>query len=86
MRSVSTFPKPPELPTLPSSCVTRASTHLSMIRLGITEMETAKQDRVLLGFFSVAIFGWSVTQAMKRLKKKTWGGSGVRSLVRTLEE
>jgi hypothetical protein len=65
---------PPRMPTLPSSCVTRASTHLRMIRLGISEMETADEDRVILGFFSVAIFGWSVTQALGRLK--TWDRPG----------
>jgi hypothetical protein len=69
MSSVTGFPKPPPLPTLPSSCATRASTHLSMIRLAITEMETGEHDRVLLGFFSVAIFGRSFIYAVERLKR-----------------
>jgi hypothetical protein len=41
-----------------------------MVRLGARDMLEADQDRVLLGFFSVALFGRSVTLALQHLK--TW--------------
>lgn len=53
----------------PSMVVTRAGTLLRMVRLGLTELETAtEQDRILWGLLSVAVFGRSVTLVMQSLR------------------
>jgi hypothetical protein len=46
----------------------RASTHLRLARLGLVDMESADHDRILLGYFTVAVFGRSCTLALQRLK------------------
>lgn len=57
-------------PEMPSNCVTRAGTHLRMVQLGLSDMESADHDRVTLGYYTVAIFGRSVSLALQHLK--TW--------------
>jgi hypothetical protein len=39
-----------------------------MVRQGLRDMEEADPDRVLFGFFGVAVFGRSVAFALRRLK------------------
>jgi len=63
-------PPVPPPSEMPSSCLTRAVTHLRVAHLGLRDMEASDQDRVLLGFFGVAVFGRSVTLALQHLK--TW--------------
>jgi len=58
------------IPDMPSNCLTRAATHLNMARLGLGDMSETQQDRVVLGFCSVAVFGRSVTLALHHLR--TW--------------
>lgn len=55
---------------MPSVVLTRSWTHLRMVKLGLDDMEDTEQDRVLLGFFSVAVFGRSVSLALQRLKTR----------------
>jgi hypothetical protein len=65
---VSAFPPSVDPPEFPSNCVMRASTHLRLARLGLVDMESADHDRILLGYFTVAVFGRSCTLALQRLK------------------
>lgn len=60
---------PGELPDMPSNCLTRAQTHLNMARLGLSDMSVLEQDRAVLGFCGVAVFGRSVTLALQHLRK-----------------
>jgi hypothetical protein len=59
------------LPEMPSDCLTRAQTHMNMIRLGLGDMSKREQDRVVLGFCAIAVFGTSVTWALQHLR--SWG-------------
>ena len=59
------------LPEMPSDCLTRAQTHLNMVRLGLGEMSAGDQDRAVLGFCGIAVFGASVTFALQHLRH--WG-------------
>jgi hypothetical protein len=56
------------IPDMPSNCLTRAQTHLNMVRVGLRDMSESERDRVVLGFCSVAVFGRSVTLALQRLR------------------
>jgi hypothetical protein len=53
----------------PSQTVTRASTMLRMVRQGLRDMQEADQDRVLLGFLGVVVFGRSMTLVMQNLRR-----------------
>src|SRR6266478_9237300 len=52
----------------PSQTVTRAGTMLRMVRQGLRDMQEADQDRVLLGFLGVVVFGRSMTLVMQNLR------------------
>ena len=54
----------------PSQTVTRAGTMLRMVRQGLRDMqETGQgQDRILLGFLGVVVFGRSMTLVMQNLR------------------
>lgn len=56
------------MPDFPSNCVTRASTHLRLARLGRADVESADHDRIILGYYTVAVFGRSCTLALQHLK------------------
>jgi hypothetical protein len=51
-----------------SQTVTRASTMLRMVRQGLRDMQEADQDRILLGFLGVVVFGRSMTLVMQNLR------------------
>lgn len=55
-------------PPDPLQVLTRANTHLRMVKQGLRDMGDADQDRVVLGFFGIAVFGRSVTLALQLLK------------------
>jgi hypothetical protein len=65
---VPPFPPPASFRTMPLQVLTRANTHLRMVKQGIRDMEDPDQDRVLLGFFGIAVFGRSVTLALQHLR------------------
>ena len=52
----------------PSQTVTRAGTMLRMVRQGLRDMQEADQDRILLGFLGVVVFGRSMTLVMQSLR------------------
>ena len=52
----------------PSQVVTRAGTMLRMVNQGLRDMREADQDRILLGFLGVVVFGRSVTLVMQNLR------------------
>lgn len=52
----------------PSQTVTRASTMLRMVKQGLRDMQEADQDRILLGFLGVVVFGYSMTAVMENFK------------------
>ena len=52
----------------PSQTVTRAGTMLRMVRQGLRDMQEADQDRILLGFLGVVVFGRSMTLVMQNLR------------------
>jgi len=53
----------------PSQAVTRAGTMLRMVRQGLRDMQETDQDRVLLGFLGVVVFGRSMTLVMQNLRR-----------------
>ena len=53
----------------PSQTVTRAGTMLRMVRQGLRDMSEADQDRILLGFLAVVVFGRSMTLVMQNLRR-----------------
>ena len=53
----------------PSQTVTRAGTMLRMVRQGLRDMQEADQDRILLGFLGVVVFGRSMTLVMQNLRR-----------------
>jgi hypothetical protein len=53
----------------PSQVVTRAGTMLRMVRQGLRDMQETDQDRILLGFLAVVVFGRSMTLVMQNLRK-----------------
>ena len=55
------------LPEMPSDCLTRAQTHINMVRLGLHDMSEVEQARAVMEFCSVAVFGASVTFALQHL-------------------
>jgi hypothetical protein len=57
----------------PSQVVTRAGTMLRMAHLGLRDMQEADQDRVLLGFLGIVVFGRSMTFVMQNLRKHDEG-------------
>lgn len=52
----------------PSQVVTRADTMLRMVSQGFRDMGEADEDRVLLGFLGVVVFGRSMTLVMQNLR------------------
>jgi hypothetical protein len=52
----------------PSQTVTRASTMLRITQQGLRDMQEADQDRILLGFLGVVVFGRSMTFVMQKLR------------------
>ena len=52
----------------PSQTITRAGTMLRMVKQGLRDMQEADQDRILLGFLGVVVFGRSVTLVMQNLR------------------
>src|ERR1700686_4816850 len=53
---------------MPSNVLTRTGTMLRLVQQGLRDMESPEQDRILLGFFSIAVFGRSVTSALQNLR------------------
>jgi hypothetical protein len=54
----------------PSQVVTRAGTMLRMVRQGFRDMqETDDEDRILLGFLGVVVFGRSMTLVMQNMRR-----------------
>jgi hypothetical protein len=52
----------------PSQTVTRAGTMLRMVQQGLRDMQDVGQDRILLGFLGVVVFGRSMTLVMQNLR------------------
>ena len=52
----------------PSQTVTRAGTMLRMVQQGLRDMQEADEDRILLGFLGVVVFGRSMTLVMQNLR------------------
>jgi hypothetical protein len=52
----------------PSQTVTRAGTMLRMVQQGLRDMQETGQDRILLGFLGVVVFGRSMTFVMQNLR------------------
>ena len=52
----------------PSGVVTRAGTMLRMVKQGLRDMRETEQDRILLGFLGVVVFGRSMTLVMQNLR------------------
>lgn len=52
----------------PSQTVTRAGTMLRMVQHGLRDMQEANQDRILLGFMGIVVFGRSMTLVMQNLR------------------
>ena len=52
----------------PSQVVTRAGTMLRMVNQGLRDMREPDEDRILLGFLGVVVFGRSVTLVMQNLR------------------
>ena len=53
----------------PTQAVTRAGTMLRMVRQGLRDMQETDQDRILLGFLGVVVFGRSMTLVMQNLRR-----------------
>ena len=53
----------------PSQAVTRAGTMLRMVQQGLRDMQETDQDRILLGFLGVVVFGRSITLVMQNLRR-----------------
>ena len=51
-----------------SQTVTRAGTMLRMVQQGLRDMQEANQDRILLGFLGIVVFGRSMTLVMQNLR------------------
>lgn len=56
-------------PIDPLQVLTRATTHLRVAKQGLQDMAELDQERVVLGFFGVAVFGRSVTLALQMLRR-----------------
>jgi hypothetical protein len=54
--------------SMPSDVLTRASTMLRIARHGLRDLADPDPDRVLIGFFCIAVFGRSMTLALQRLR------------------
>ena len=54
----------------PSQTVTRAGTMLRMVQQGLRDMQETGQDRILLGFLGVVVFGRSMTLVMQNLRSQ----------------
>ena len=52
----------------PTQVVTRAGTMLRMVQQGLRDMRETDQDRILLGFLGVVVFGRSMTLVMQNLR------------------
>src|SRR5207245_1206854 len=52
----------------PSQSVTRAGTMLRMVQQGLRDMQETGEDRILLGFLGVVVFGRSMTLVMQNLR------------------
>ena len=52
----------------PTQVVTRAGTMLRMVQQGLRDMRETDQDRILLGFLGVVVFGRSMTLVMQKLR------------------
>ena len=52
----------------PTMVVTRAGTMLRMVQQGLRDMRETDQDRILLGFLGVVVFGRSMTLVMQNLR------------------
>jgi hypothetical protein len=57
-----------DLPPEPAQVLTRATTMLRLVRQGLRDMEETEHDRILLGFFSIVVFGRAVTNALQNLR------------------
>lgn len=57
----------------PSQTVTRAGTMLRMVLQGLRDMNETDQDRILLGFLGVVVFGRSMTLVMQNLRSHDQG-------------
>jgi hypothetical protein len=55
-------------PPDPAQVLTWAGAFLRVVRQGLRDMEETEHDRVLLGFFSVVVFGRAVTNALQNLR------------------
>ena len=55
----------------PGQAVTRAGTMLRMVQQGFRDMQETDQDRILLGFLGVVVFGRSMTLVMQNLRRMT---------------
>lgn len=53
----------------PTQAVTRAGTMLRMVQQGFRDMQETDQDRILLGFLGVVVFGRSMTLVMQNLRR-----------------
>ena len=53
----------------PTQAVTRAGTMLRMVHQGLRDMQETDQDRILLGFLGVVVFGRSMTLVMQNLRR-----------------
>jgi len=52
----------------PSQTVTRAGTMLRIVQQGLRDMHESSEDRILLGFLGVVVFGRSMTLVMQNLR------------------
>jgi hypothetical protein len=52
----------------PSQTVTRAGTMLRIVQQGLRDMQEVDQNRILLGFLGVVVFGRSMTLVMQNLR------------------
>lgn len=52
----------------PSQTISRAGTMLRMVQLGLRDMQEADQDRILLGFLAVVVFGRSMSLVMQNFR------------------
>jgi hypothetical protein len=52
----------------PSQTVSRAGTMLRMVLQGLRDMQESGEDRILLGFLGVVVFGRSMTFVMQNLR------------------
>lgn len=64
--TLPSFPQFPQQPIQVLPSVTNAM--VRMVQLGLHDMDEPDQDRVLLGFFAIVVFGRGVTSALQNLR------------------